>query len=741
MARRAEVRAEPDLTDEVPAAVGGPRPSSLVGMMLHGQATGGNQMVLRSMAALPVQRCGDHVSPGCACAEEEELEIQRTTETDAEPGPCDVVASELSMPALLIQLNRARLYLSTHKRGEGEFYDYANLLRRLDIERKARQAEGHAWLAEKGLIVIPPVLYSLTANGLLGIRVDKVVGPVAAMGKPESILATPDQFASFLSIEDIPEGDVLDLLLDPDGPASVDLQIPYREHRDLVWVPVTSPLAFPKQFDPAGNLLPLGGVQPDSWESRLLPGIDGVPPLVDPLSAFGYQQQEIASMDTSRGLLSGLRSPGPYTASGPERVYLPSTSDSLDLAGLSTMAPLARPPLPLPDNTTGVMWDGLHTSDVSVLNGDIHAQGFRSSLFEHALSSTQRKYTKITEGHRGGGSATARLNRGTQNASYANDWLFPYMPNSVVVYRVDGTRVDALELRAMMAARTPDMEGQTYRYSNPKRDSQAFRNAFGDQPASFDPPPTSSCVNVPIDIHEQALGGGHFLLESDDGVITPLADPENATAKNMNKWVELPDEWFEARGLRKVTVDGTMRTRAVLPGLLGAGTALAGDLIAEAQGGDPHYARDMTLGAAGGTGGAALESFLAPRATELLISRGASASTAGFSGRLAGGVGSAAIAAPLVEGATMLFDDNEYTGIDYAARMTRSGVSGAVGAGGGMLATAGAGALLGSEVPIVGNAVGFVVGAGVYLFTDWLVGEDIEEGVRDALGENGCSGR
>lgn len=45
-----------------------------------------------------------------------------------------------------------------------------------------------------------------------------------------------------------------------------------------------------------------------------------------------------------------------------------------------------------------------------------------------------------------------------------------------------------------------------------------------------------------------------------------------------------------------------MRTRAVLAGLLGAGTALAGDLVVDAQGGGPHYARDMTLGAAGGTG-------------------------------------------------------------------------------------------------------------------------------------------
>jgi hypothetical protein len=47
---------------------------------------------------------------------------------------------------------------------------------------------------------------------------------------------------------------------------------------------------------------------------------------------------------------------------------------------------------------------------------------------------------------------------------------------------------------------------------------------------------------------------------------------------------------------------------------------------------------------------------------------------------------------------------------------------------------------MGSEVPIVGNIVGFVVGVGGYYLTDWLVGDAVEGNIRQALGENGCKG-
>jgi hypothetical protein len=43
-----------------------------------------------------------------------------------------------------------------------------------------------------------------------------------------------------------------------------------------------------------------------------------------------------------------------------------------------------------------------------------------------------------------------------------------------------------------------------------------------------------------------------------------------------------------------------------------------------------------------------------------------------------------------------------------------------------------------AEGAIVGNAVGFVV-VGVYFVTDWLIGDEGEEGIRRSLGQYRCT--
>ncbi|HEX5752818.1 MAG TPA: hypothetical protein VFZ09_41825 [Archangium sp.] len=43
------------------------------------------------------------------------------------------------------------------------------------------------------------------------------------------------------------------------------------------------------------------------------------------------------------------------------------------------------------------------------------------------------------------------------------------------------------------------------------------------------------------------------------------------------------------------------------------------------------------------------------------------------------------------------------------------------------------GALWGSEVPLLGNAVGFIIGLGGYYLVDALTGEQVEQGVRRGL--------
>jgi hypothetical protein len=174
-----------------------------------------------------------------------------------------------------------------------------------------------------------------------------------------------------------------------------------------------------------------------------------------------------------------------------------------------------------------------------------------------------------------------------------------------------------------------------------------------------------------------------------------------------------------------------MQLRAGVPPLLGATSALVGDLIA---GGDQHYMRDMTVGAAGAGGAAALESRMAPRFVQSLATRGMGAEGSQLLGRGAAGAGAAMAAAPVISMVSTYFDDREHYAGDYLAPAARSTIA----AGGGALAAGGVGALMGSEVPILGNIVGFVVGVGGYYLTDWLVGESVETGIRGAFGEYGC---
>jgi hypothetical protein len=90
------------------------------------------------------------------------------------------------------------------------------------------------------------------------------------------------------------------------------------------------------------------------------------------------------------------------------------------------------------------------------------------------------------------------------------------------------------------------------------------------------------------------------------------------------------------------------------------------------------------------------------------------------------------------------FGDADFTGIDYAAIGERTfvagGIAGMVGEAG-ALGTAAAFSAAGSEVPLAGNAAGFILGLGTYFIVDAFWGDDIEHSAREALGENGCVNR
>jgi hypothetical protein len=504
-----------------------------------------------------------------------------------------------------------------------------------------------------------------------------------------------------------------------------EVQVPPRPRQERVWVPYQ-----PDFFQP---FRPLGGL-PDPRQPQpnrlFMPGGTIASGWADPYAspfdqAFGVREAQVTRIDTAAGMMGQLSRPQSYTEGTGERVYEPPKTTTA-----SGLAQFGRPDFPLPYNTTGIMWEGSHVSDLAIVDGQITAGGFRAELWRHGFADRERAFTKWLYGKSDGWKATASLNRGTPGA-YTNDWLFPYFGDAVAIVRVDGTRVDAQELITMMNERGPQMLGKDYRFSTPPAESRAYQRAFGDLPPGSCAPGAQNCINFPADIHERALGGEHLILETPDGVAIPMKDKDFASASNMKQYVELSDEWFAARGLRKIRIGRTMQLRGMVPTLLGAGTALAGDLIA---GGDQHYVRDTALGAAGAGGGAALESRLAPRFVQGLASRGMTAESSQLLGRGAAGAGAAMVAAPVISVVSTYFDDREHYIGDYVAPAARSTVAG----GGGALAAGGVGALMGSEVPVLGNIVGFVVGVGGYYLTDWLVGDEIESGIRGAFGENGC---
>ncbi|KFA87858.1 hypothetical protein [Archangium violaceum] len=87
---------------------------------------------------------------------------------------------------------------------------------------------------------------------------------------------------------------------------------------------------------------------------------------------------------------------------------------------------------------------------------------------------------------------------------------------------------------------------------------------------------------------------------------------------------------------------------------------------------------------------------------------------------------------------SLALDDEEHSRTDYVATGTRAFVSGGLGSA---VAAGTVGAIGGSEVPLLGNAVGFIIGFGGYFLVDALTGEQVERGVRNHLEGPSSGGR
>jgi hypothetical protein len=734
-------------------------------------------------------------------------------------GPCGVVESSLSNEGLLFQLNRARVYLSQHNRTEeGIWYDYANLMRRLSTERRRRIRGGQVWLAQPGLLHVPEELYALEAGAGTQVVVRRIPGTTVA-GAFQSDSTTylmRSQFEQFLARNNVPVLDAASYFanLDPNGPMSTTIGLsPSTRRRTL------TPLLFDPS-DPLGmNALwgrspqlasPGYGFGPNFWSraGRNDPFSFGMPPALGGGNALGTQT--ITYTPGATELLNDARSmPGLISSGGPERVFLPlSQSSSSNAAGSAVSSPfimqpmmsggpegvgalgfLGRPGLGLPNGTTGILWEGHHVVDVSILNDRMFTRGFRAPFLQHAKNAVTPKT----------GEPRAVLNVGTPG-SYANDFVFGYggevwgsslhsgkeqphlgeeppqsgkeppqsgkeQPHwgkgSVMIVRQDGTPLDAAELIKLMVHQQAGMQGKEYRFSPPTapeppsasataeewRQYEARRATYdaviaaADRQAqrkgmpNFCPAGGQNCINVPIDIHQQALGGVELRYTKRDGTIIDLSDPAHASARNMSEFMNQPEAFFEEQGLRRVRVGPRMWAGVGAAGALGAGASLAGDALRASEGQEVHYMKDAAIGGGSSAVSVIAEDFAYNWGTNRLVGMGVNAGSASTIGRFGASTGVAVVTAPLVTGLEMAFDDQEYTRIDYAARMSRSTVS----AGGGALATGLFFAAAGSEVPIAGNIAGFLIGVGGYYLTDAIWGDDVEEGIREGMGEGGCT--
>lgn len=274
----------------------------------------------------------------------------------------------------------------------------------------------------------------------------------------------------------------------------------------------------------------------------------------------------------------------------PERRFV-----SAGAAGLGPAAVMTRPPpVPFAANTTGVLWDGRHAVDVAVVDGTVTARGFRAGFLRHAASAAERAPLPLIGRPLPGGPFTTSLNRGTPG-SYANDWFYMYMPDATLVTRNDATRASASELTEAMSAAGPGMEGVPYRFSPPPPGTPAYESAFGAGPCLGG----NNCVNVPIELHEQALGGPHVQVGDASASFDVARGPQSpggpleASAGGMDAWVGQSDEWFAARGLTRQRIGPTMLARGASGVVRVGGTVLmvygavqSIDRIADAQPGE-----------------------------------------------------------------------------------------------------------------------------------------------------------
>jgi hypothetical protein len=656
-----------------------------------------------------------------------QLQPAPATVGDAQNGedPCRVRVEALTNEGLLFQLNRARLYRVEHRRDDRDFFDYMNLLRRLNRERHVRITLGQIWLREPGLLHVPEVLYRISPTDALKVSVESIPpASVAGQTRAEGTVMTPSQFNRFLALHNVPVIDVAARLREQSaaaGPLEFNLPaeprtttLPMLQTWPFPTAPPPNQLGAPDMSDPFNLRTGTGPMSPFTSPLELA---------APPLQTFSY-----TAVPSAEQILRELGQ-SPYMVSdlGPERIFRPIRHRSPGIPPLTgaggpdfnLFQSDAAAPFPARLDSTTLFpggsaltagWLPLVPRSAADLSW---GPGQREALYASVPPEDHARLDTLLEGVVRG--ERLRINIGGERPEEIGEIIInpgrPGMPLETIRSRLPDRIVigSGAETASLPAGSVGEVRGT-------KLPNSIEWEQAAEQLDRMMGPGSRLEISIfgPAGELDEALRRRGYQTEVMGDVLVIASKPDASLLQRISPRLG----------------------RSGLAALMGAGLGLAGAAARSDSEHPPSYAGEALFNAGGAVTGDLAQEYLGRMVASSLAERGASAGAARVWGRLGGSAAGVGLGPAMVT-AQMAFSDEVYTGAEYGAAATRSASSGAAG----LLAEAGFYAFVGTEFGPVGTVVGFLVGAGAYYLFDVTVGEAIEEDMLVAAGEEGCAGQ
>ena len=678
---------------------------------------------------------------------------------------CDVQVAALTNEGLALQLHRVHSYLEPRKRGQDDYYAYANLLRRLTEERRPRMKQGHVWLGAD-LAAMPRSLYLLQPGRgpeLLVTEVDTapylgnaapVVGELVTAGQFQEFLAQkgipivdPAEFFFQQRSQGLSGRDPLRLLMPPPPPPPQIIQIGFGY----------DPLRPLSLFQPFGGL-PLGGpTGQETWEGLPSVAVTGGALYQHPFDiAAGpalarqpfSQGANLANPRVRSGALVNWRGALPEIAMARGSLGAVITYQDLNtihqnfevfdlrnrLSG-STVSITATVPTPAAPTSAVPTTVQVVPADFSHYDVKL-ARAFNQSQTGKFQTAVGRLSTAL------GTPLTAPQVAAGSLLAIPSDHVELYRQYLRVAIPNDPARYLGL-LDAVLHTAPIEVSGGPGATATPIRswnDLQVARATMGATEYS-------NLVATLAELSTSRVVSFGLSAEALSRLMTAREFHQALTPEQWRAQVspELVGK-YRLGGTLPAAHESGMRggkAAAAIGGTIDLIRLLANEQLREDPAAYAVLGGKIGIHGLGGYVGSSLESSIVTASNEALLGSTSRFAAAGRFGSRIGGA--TALGGPLAVGTTWagmaldeLYGSADYTSSDWAALGGRAFVSGAGGAFAGALAAGTYTAVAGSEVPIVGNVIGFGVGFLGYLLVDWAVGKDVEREIRLAMGEGGC---